>query len=571
VSLLRAVPHPAVRGRFSRARIRSLVTPTRLDWVVGGVVLLVYAVVQLVLLLGPHPFDPARYFRTSFDFPDVNPNLWTLRIGLMAPVRLAVAVLGPSEAALYAVPLAVGLLLAAAVYATTLVLFGERLVAAAAALVTVLNANFLLNSSFIFPDTAATATFAAGFFFLVLGGTAAWSERLGGRAPAVAAVLAGLLFGWTYLIREFSPVLLPVVVAALVILHYPVRRAVLVAGAAVGVGALELLYGLLIFDRPFVHLDLLLDRGDRSARGTKGFRVDYIQDQVDDPLDAILVLPRLLLTWQTGWLVLALVAVFVAALVVLRRERRLWILGAWCFGFWAVMVLLPFLPTPSGRWLLNVTNIRYWYPLFPALAMGSFGGLLLLLRTFPPPPRFAFLVPTAAPLLAAVVLVPGLVEFDRCAGRDLWRNDPAERWDDLREWFATPEADRYRTVRTDQDSARLLPAYVRTTFGHPLWSGRIRTFSVRARNVAPSNPDGALLLLHRDRMQGLPNVEQRLRELAGDWAPVFVSEDERMVVLAYRPPASARVAPGLEWWRRELPPPEQTQGCGLSPYEPPAR
>ena len=551
--------------------MRAFATPTRLDWAVGGVVLLVYAVVQVVFLLGPHPFDPARYFRTSLDFPEVNPNLWTLRIGLMVPVRLAVAILGPSEAALYAVPLVVGLLLAAAVYATTLVLFGDRLAAASAALVTVLNANFLLNSSFIFPDTAATATFAAGFFFLVLGGTASWSERWGGRAPAAAAVLAGLLFGWTYLVREFSPVLLPVVVAVIVLLRYPVRRALLVGAAAVATAALELLYGLLVFDRPFIHLDLLLDRGERSPRGTKAFRVDYIQDQVDGPFDALLVLPRLLVSWQTGWLVLALVGVFLAALVLLRRERRLWILAVWCFGFWAVMLLLPFLPTPSGRWVLNVTNIRYWYPLFPALAMGAFGGLLLLLRAFPPPPRFAFVLPSAAPLLAAVVLVPGLVEFDRCAGRDLWRNDPAERWADVREWFSTPAADRYRTVRTDPDSAGLVPAYVRTTFGRPLWQGRITTFSVRARNVAPSNLQGSLILLHRDRMQGLPNVEERLRELADDWAPVFVSEDQRMVALAYRPPASARVAPGLDWWRIHLPPPQQTQGCGLSPYEPPAR
>ena len=552
--------------------MRAFATPTRLDWAVGGVVLLVYAVVQVAFLLGPHPFDPARYFRTSLDFPDVNPNLWTLRIGLMVPVRIAVAILGSSEAALYAVPLVVGLLLAAAVYATTLVLFGDRLAAASAALVTVLNANFLLNSSSIFPDTAATATFAAGFFFLVLGGTPSWSERWGGRAPAAAAILAGLLFGWTYLIREFSPVLLPVVIVAVVLLRYPLRRLAVVAVAASAVAALEILYGELMFGRPFIHLSLLLRRGDLPEQDeVRAFRVEYIQEQVDDPISALLVFPRLLLAWGSGWVLLVLLAVFVGALIVFRRDRRLWILAAWCFGFWAAMVLIPFVPTSSGRWILNVTNIRYWYPLFPALAMGAFGGLLLLLGELVRHPRWRMVSPSVAPLIAAVVLVPGLAEFDRCADKDVWRNDPAERWDQLRTWFSTAEAQPYRMVQTDHDTARLLPVFTRTTFGETVWRGTIRPFRGPANVRILAQPERVLILLHYDRLTAVHLVEPNLQRLRADWKPLFVSDDGMMVVLAYRPPAAKVASAAGSWW--EVPPPriEVQDGCGLSPYEPSLR
>jgi hypothetical protein len=68
--------------------------------VVGGIVLLVYAIVQLVFLQGPYPFDSAKYFMTAVAFPDVPPDIWTLRIGVVMPVTAAVHLFGPSEAAL---------------------------------------------------------------------------------------------------------------------------------------------------------------------------------------------------------------------------------------------------------------------------------------------------------------------------------------------------------------------------------------------------------------------------------------------------------------------------------------
>jgi hypothetical protein len=537
--------------------------------VTGGIVLAVYAIVQISLLPGPRPLDPARYFGTAVDFPDVPADLWTLRIGLIAPVRLAVLIFGPSEAALYAWPIAVGLLLAGAVYASMLLLFRDRVLAAAAALVTVLNADYLFTSSYIYPDTTATATFTAGFFFLVLAGVRA---RQGDRGwlPPLAVACAGVLFGWTYLVREFSPFLLPAVAAAVVLLRYPLRRVALLGGAALATAGLELVYGLVRFDDPFIHVRQLFERNHSAFGQARAIRMEHIQSQLDNPLDTMLVFPRLLLAWRSGWLFLLVVLAFFVALAVVR-DRRLWLLGAWCLSFWAIMVVIGLGELPSGRWILNITNVRYWYPLFPPLVMGAFGGLWLLVQRWVDVPRGVRLAQILAVALAVVTLAPGLAEFKRCADRPSWWNDPDERWQELRSWFATSAAEEYDTVWTDRKTQRLVPAYIRTTFGARVWNGDVETFRGLHGQIPPgADLSHSLVLVHKDRFRSeVRRPRDRLDDLHRDWRPVFVSDDGNMVLLAHKSAASPG-SPDADrgWWiLREPAPRAQPGACGRSPYE----
>ncbi|MGH7556947.1 MAG: hypothetical protein ACREMD_04080, partial [Gemmatimonadota bacterium] len=428
----------------------------RLDWATGASTLLAYAIVQLALLQGPHPHDPAIYFKVAVEFPDVGAGLFTLRIGLLAPVVASLFVFGPSVASLYAVPVAAELVLVAAVYGTMLLLARDRVLAASAALVTGLNSYYLLNSSFIFPDTLGTATFAAGFLCLVLGGTRMRGEEQGKGRASFFVIAAGALFGWTYLVREFSPILVPAVAAAAVLLHYQLRYVAMLVGAAVAAFSLELVYGLVRYGDPLVHLGLLFDRKQLPVEVGRA-RMAHIQGQLNDVLDTIVVFPRLLLSWHVGWIFLLLLAVFVLSLARFR-DRRLWILGAWFFSLWATMAVFGLVTLPSGRWILNVTNIRYWYPIFPPLVMGAFLGVGLLFGKFLPGRRRISIARIVGVALVGLVLIPGIVEFQRCAAKDVWRRDPAAGWNDLRSWFATREAQRYDVVWTDRSSHRLIPA-----------------------------------------------------------------------------------------------------------------
>jgi hypothetical protein len=536
-----------------------------LDLVVGAAAVLGYLVVQLSVLQGPRALDPARYFDTAVDFPNVPVDLWTLRVGLIAPVRVAVLVFGPSEAAFYAVPIAAGMLLTAAVYGTMLLLFRDRVLAAAAALVTVLSNVYLFTGSAIYPDTTAAATLTAGFFFLVLAATQT-EHGDHGWLPLASVVAAGVLFGSSYLIREFSPFLLPAVVAAVVLLRYSWRRAALLAGAAVATASLELLYGAVRFGEPFIHLNQLLDRNHSGFSQARAVRMDHIQSQLDNAFDTILVFPRLVLAWRTGWLFLLVLLIFIVALV-LVRDRRFWLLAVWCASFWAIMTGIGLGELPSGRWILNITNIRYWYPMLPALVMAAFGGLWLLVQRWIPTQRGVRLAQATAGALAFVILVPGIAEFKSCSSSQAWWNDPAERWQSVRSWFSSPDAERYDAVWTDAQSQRLVPAYIRTPFGRRVWGGRVKTFSLRQPIRLRTPSETSLILVHKARLRTISSDSQeRLNALRADWTPVFTSSDGEMVLLAYDPDAAESAA---AWWDLSDAPPERADpgACGRSPYE----
>jgi hypothetical protein len=552
----------------ARRRLGRLVREVPLDYAVGGLVLGLYLAVQLWLLQGPRPFDSAKYFDTAVDFPNVPIDLWTLRIGLIAPVRVAVLAFGPSEAALYAVPIAAGLLLSAAVYGTMLLLFRDRALAAVAALVTVLSPVYLFYSSHIYPDALATATFTGGLFFLVL---AAVRTEAGDRGwlPVVAVVCAGVSLGWTYLIREFSPFLVPAVAVALVLLRYSVRRVALLAGVALVTASLELVYGLVRYGDPFIHARRLLGRSE-SGFGRVPPRMEHIQSQLDNVLDTMIVSPRLLLSWRSGWLYLLLLVVFVIGLV-LVRDRRLWMFGAWLLSFWAIMVVIGLGELESGRWILNVTNVRYWYPVLPALVMGSLGGLWLLLRKWVPTLRGVAFAPAVVLAVGLATVASGLAEFKSCADRRAEANDPAGRWSEVRTWFATPAAEQFDAVWTDATTHRLLPVYVSTTFGERVWHGEVETF-LGSRGEIPAQADlsRALVFLQRDRFRTeVRRPASRLEELRRDWSPVFASSDGIMVVLAHRSAAAAQFVQGSgKWWMLPGPPRRPYPGtCGRSPYE----
>jgi hypothetical protein len=545
---------PATEAAVERPRSGVL-----LDVAVGGAVVLLCGIGLIAFLQGPHPFDPAKYFETGVYFPHVALDLWTLRIGLVGLVYGAVLIFGPSEASLYAVPIATGLLLAAAVYATMLVLFRDRVAAGAAGLVTTLNPVYLRNASSILPDTTATATFAAGFLCLILGGEGPWRRESVRRRDLVAAI-AGVLFGATYLIREFSPILLPAVVAAVLLLRYPPRRMLILAGAALATAALELLYGAARAGDPFLHAHELFERGAEGAV------------RVQERLDAgqmLLLFPRLVVSWGSGWLLLLLLVLFGVALAV-TRDRRLWILAAWCVSFWVVMTALGLVSLRSGTWILNITNVRYWYPILPPLVMGGFGGLVLLCRRFAPVATAARVVPIAAAALMLVLLVPGLAEFGSCASRDGWKTDPRARWVDLRGWFGTPEADRYDQLWTDWRTHRLVPAYTSTTFGRELWAGELHAFQkLDGATVAAAERANGVILVHKDHLwRDVPRPGASLLALRDDWAPIFVSGDGNTLVLAHDPPAAELAAAAGTWWVRgpaaDVPAPGT---CGLGPYE----
>jgi hypothetical protein len=80
----------------------------------------------------------------------------------------------------------------------------------------------------------------------------------------------------------------------------------------------------------------------------------------------------------------------------------------------------------------------------------------------------------------------------------------------------------------------------------------------------------SLILIHKDRFQWeVPEAQKRLDELRREWAPVFISHDGRMILLAHEPVTTSEPAePGQTWWTLTKREAGVLGSCGLSPYEP---
>jgi hypothetical protein len=542
----------AVPSRRPRGRTRWL------DALALAVIAATYSIVQYLVFPGPQRFDPSYYFQIGQQFPHVPANWWTLRIGLLEPIHLAIAVFGVSEAAQYAVPVAAALLLGGSVFATMRLLFRDRIVAVAAALVVLLNPDFLLNSAYIFPDTVATATFAAGFLLLIV----ARRKRLDPPrwTSTAAAAAAGVVLGWTYLIREFSPILLPAVIAAVLLFRLPLRRVLVLTGAAVATFSIELIYGAARYGNPFERIHVLLGR----KRSSPSHHADWapFRAQVKNIFDGLLVLPRLLLSWDDGWFLIALIVIFVIALLRFRGVRLL-VLAAWLFSYWAVMAILAITHNATGDPILDVGNVRYWYPLLPALVMGGMGGLALLIRgTTTPSLRRVRLSQAAVLVAAALVLVPGTAQFSSCASKNVWRNDSAAGWDGVRLWLASPQAKQFTAIRSDRITERTLVEYTQTRFGRHVWHGVVGREATT--HVPVPGPAGHSLLLVNVALTSHTLTD----ELLASWAPVYVSPDGRLAVLASKAVAQPVPAADEARWMASFGSRGIIPGrCGSSPYE----
>jgi hypothetical protein len=198
--------------------------------------------------------------------------------------------------------------------------------------------------------------------------------------------------------------------------------------------------------------------------------------------------------------------------------------------------------------------------------MGGLGGLWLLVRRFAPPCRALLAAQLAVVLAAALILLPGIAEFRSCSSKNIWRNDPMSRWHELRSWLKSAQAGSYGQIVTDRATrTEFDPVYLSAPFGGRVWEGDVSTWSKSRARIEPNGAEDSLILLNRREVSSLPGGLQKIQSLLTTWAPVFVSDDGALVVLAHRPvvPSAGLPAP---WWEREreeaTPVPSE---CGINP------
>lgn len=462
-------------NRLRRAQTGAVATPVAL--------LVAFAVVQMMYLRPPSSQDGMHYFERADAFPDVPTDHWSLRIGLLLPVRLFQWLLGYSEAAYYAVPLLAGALLILATYWLGRDLFSP-VVGAGAGVVILTSGMFLNISSVLLPDVLTTALFAAGLALLVRE-----AASVGGLSRR-ACVGAGLLFAWAYLVREFIVFLFPVVVVVFLVYRLPRKQLAWVAGPAFAVFVGEMVANLVLHGNPLRRLFVTGSHGGRRSSIT------------DSRLDALERLPRALaeLPGNDALVVLALLAPL-AVLIATPGGRTV---AAWLAAFWIPMTLGTGLVDPSFRFVI-ADKLRYWLPILPALALGGTAVVHNGIR------RWSEASDLPGRSLAGVVIVTLLGGLAVAEGaddraRDIYRVNGAHQLGELRNWLEEHGGD-VDVIWTDHFTARILPLYTQTVWGDPVWNGDVRAFDrdgevFFTRSVRDGEP--GIVVLYRFGYRVLP-------------------------------------------------------------------
>lgn len=485
-----------------RCGIRRQVSPRLVAVAVPVLLAAAFAVVQFTYLRPPSSQDGMHYFERAAAWPDVPLDHWSLRVGLLLPVRLLQTLLGYSRAAYYALPLAAGGLLVLSTYWLGRLLFVPA-VGVAAALLLLFSHAFLNSSSILLPDHTGAALLTAAVALLVF--TASRPEAAGWSARRhTLLVLAGLLLGWAYLVREYVVFVFPVVAAVFWCYRLPWRKLAWVAAPAAAVFAGEVVLNLVVHGSP---LERLLVSGGHGGRRSS---------ITDTRLDALTRLPRALADAPGGATLLVALVLMAAGLAWTRtrRDRRFLVVAAWFTAFWVPFTLGTGLVDPSFRFVI-ADKLRYWLPVAPAVVVGGaavgHAALARLARRArvddgrPPAAASSAKAASVAVVTVAVAAVLGVVGSAGDRARDVYRVNGATQLGELAEWLASPGARNVRVVWTDPFTARLVPLYARPAFGgERSWRGEVRSFLVDGRWVAPAALDEGAVVLYRFGYRALP-------------------------------------------------------------------
>lgn len=510
-------------------------------WVIESVIivclLVSYLVIQSIYLAEPRHFDAADYMRFADTLPPELIHHRPLRIGLLIPLWAMMGVFGYTEATFYIFSYAAGSALVVSVYGLGRVLF-NRLLAFAAATIIMTSPIVLRVSSQIWPDIPGTALFTLGVVFMLISVKRLTNDQQP-RAYYLLLVLAGLFFGWAYLVRELLVFLLPIVLLIWWRIGIPWKHLPLVVGGAAIMLLGELAWGAYVHGDPFVRFRVLLDLlGGRFGSlsdlvgsvpaSTGDATIARAQSSANDLgtqfLESIWTFPQTLTTYTVvRWVLICLTAILAGATVILRKAP-LTVVASWLFSGWLIVAVIGI---ESRAFAIQS---RYWLPLLPPMIVGGLGALQAIAKSLLPhrsPSSPVAMFSTVLPTLLALVLVgTGIHEMNSegFAFGQPHREESALY--EVREWLST-DGQEWDVIWTDVFTARTLPMYTRSFFGTPMWEGEVRRFRGDMTEV---DRDG-LLLFRTSSLGGprRPEVPPYLPAPPRDWSVEFISESGDMI------------------------------------------
>lgn len=505
------------------------------DWLLVAALVAFYAALQSAFVRPPQVSDQLHYLVDAANLPQVSwPAHQALRIGLTIPVWILTRLFGYSEAAYYGVPYLTTATLVASTYWLGRLL-DSRAAGVISGLLIIANPLVLDESSQLLPDLpAATLVVVAVTLLLWQWRRTGVSARLRGVDHAVL-VGVGALLGWAYLVREFVVFWYPVVALVIVVLRLPRSWWLRIAAGLGGAFAFELLWGLVVLGNPFARISAALNQ-PASEPWRVAQRTDLIARGIipDTHLEMLTALPRAVVEFRAGWIVIVLFVVLIAAASVVRAP------GLRLLALWTVVPMGLLMATIQFAWLfdnriLRAEKLRYWLPVLPPLVVGGVVAILALGRWLGGDSGRRAGVVAVSMLTVVSLALTGNDLDDAAKYTRTGKNHMLE----FREWAAT-SGQTCTTLWVDADqwraTTRWVPMYLHTFWGTPVWEGEVRHLNTGDDFVDISDLDGGALVraqtaLQRRRIEGLP-IPDYLRRPPSSWPVLLVTNRDRIRVFA---------------------------------------
>lgn len=451
---------------------------TWIDAAVAAFVAGVVVMLHLVMFEPAWPNDPMQYL-TLADWFDVESGQSALldvshrglRLGLVGSLAVLRALFGVSEAAYYGLPLLSVGMLASATYALARFALA-RLPAAIAGIVVVANPMMLTKSSHPFPDVPAVALFTVGIVLVLL------PERISisPMAAALCRLGAGLLFGAAYTFRESIVILAPVAIVSILVARVPWRQIGLLLAGSVAVFAAELaVLGAWAGD-PFARIRVVLGRGSEDiALGQQGIKkaAQSARFQGNYSLSATAFVRHI--EGGSRWMYAFLLAPLGVVLGYRMRRHAMWVVvGAWIAVVWIAYTLIGPMRTDAGGFVFRLLQLRYWYPVFPPLAIGLVGtivGTISTIASLGGASEKKRWVSNALTGSIGVGLIAILIFA--ASGRSALLANGSDELPEFREWVAA-QGEGIEYLTGSMISRRIAELYISDYFGQPVWTGTVR-------------------------------------------------------------------------------------------------
>jgi 4-amino-4-deoxy-L-arabinose transferase-like glycosyltransferase len=484
--------------------------------------------IQFIFLNPPILSDQMEYYITAVRFPHLpsNPNIGSMRIGLELPVALLYRIFGTSEVAYYTVPILSAALLSVSIYLIGKSLFSRR-VGFFSGLWVIFIPNLVQDAGHLLPDLPATACSAAAFAVLfAYFGDKERKRDFSSKSSLWIFILTGLLFGWSYLIKEYLAILFLLIPLVFGMLEFPYRHLLPVAISMLLMYGIEVAVGIIYYRNPLIRFLAA------SPRETTG--------EIQKDVSRIVNYFALLLIKEGGEGILALMGLGVlnSLLRSFRKQKSHIFLLTWVLLIYVLFTfagLLPVIFNWEGIVLLRLHKFRYWVPILPPLVIGA----VAMLDAF-----FAWLkghLPKVKISENAFVTFFLVVFLTLTAARGInsIKNDPdfirngADQYLELRAYLKAndnPNDIIWIDRGNKRAFERILPMYIRNPFGKLIWHGSTKYINTDNLYLRADEIDQGYIIVDRDFMTPSSSLPSYLYDAPDGWLLVFESENKKLAL-----------------------------------------